>query len=204
MSFEIRPYQENDLPSLYQICLQTGHDGSDASGLFNDPQLLGHYYSAPYAIFEPDTCFVATQNARVVGYIVGCKSSQLFSQQCENEWFPALREHYPINRDISAQTLDDKIISLLHKGHQPRPEFIHYPAHLHINLLPETQGAGLGKKLMQTFIANLCALKVPGIHLEVSTDNKKAISFYEKLGFTAIAEFEYSIGYGMQLSSPNV
>lgn len=199
MSFEIRPYQKKDLPSLYQICLQTGHGGSDASHLFSDPKLLGHYYAAPYAVLDPKACFIVTKDQRIVGYIVGCQSSPSFSQQCENEWFPALREHYPIHRDNSVPTLNDKIISLLHKGHQPRPEFINYPAHLHINLLPETQGAGLGKKLMQTFIANLSVLQVSGIHLEVSTDNEKAIRFYEKLGFTVIAEFEHSIGYGMKL-----
>ena len=50
----IRAYQARDLPSLYHICLQTGDNGADAAALYRDPALLGHYYVAPYVMFEPD------------------------------------------------------------------------------------------------------------------------------------------------------
>lgn len=198
MSFEIRPYCKEDLNALYNICLQTANSGKDASHLFNNKELIGSYYSAPYGLFEADVCFVVCHNNEVCGYIVGCKSSEDFSKQCESNWFPMLRKKYPLGSD-SISALNTRLISLTHEGYQPRPEFKDYPAHLHINLLAHTQGHGLGVKLIKTFIDNLKKLNVSGVHLEVSSDNKAAIAFYEKIGFKVICKFEGSIGYGMYL-----
>jgi hypothetical protein len=62
MAFAIRPYHPSDLPALYRICLLTGDSGADASQLYRDPELLGHFYAAPYAVLEPDLCFVLTHD----------------------------------------------------------------------------------------------------------------------------------------------
>ena len=56
--FTIRPYHPEDLDGLYDICLKTGDTGEDATGLYDDPKLLGHLYAAPYAVLEPDLTFV--------------------------------------------------------------------------------------------------------------------------------------------------
>lgn len=198
MPFQIRPYQPEDLPSLYKICLQTGDGGQDASHLFTDEKLIGHFYAAPYALLDPEVCFVVSHNNQACGYIVGCQSSSMFAQQTDEQWFPALREQYPLS-EHSEDSFTDNLLILIHHGYHTRPEFAEYPAHLHINLLPNTQGNGLGRKLMMTFIDKLRELKVTGVHLEVSRSNTGAVSFYEKLGFNAISEFEHSIGYGMKL-----
>lgn len=198
MSFKIRPYHREDLAALYQICLQTADGGADASHLFSDKELIGSYYAAPYGFFEPEVCFMVSFNDQVCGYIVGCKSSLNFAKQCEENWFPALRLQHALKGKMD-NTLSERVVSLIHTGYQPRPEYADYPAHLHINLLPNTQGHGLGRQLITTFLDKLRELKVSGVHLEVSTTNRAAISFYEKVGFTVIAEFEHSIGYGMRL-----
>jgi len=198
MSFEIRPYCTKDLGALYNICLQTADGGKDASHLFNKKKLIGDFYAAPYAVLDPEVCFVVFHDGEACGYIVGCKSSQDFSKQCAAEWFPVLRQKYPIESD-SISPLNARLLALIHSGYQPRPEFTDYPAHLHINLLSNTQGHGLGAKLINTFIGNLKKLKVSGVHLEVSSNNYGAIAFYEKIGFKVICKFEGSIGYGMSL-----
>jgi hypothetical protein len=70
-----------------------------------------------------------------------------------------------------------------------------------LNLTSEraSESASSGSLGINAFIDNLKALKVAGLHLEVSRDNIGAISFYEKMGFEVICEFEHSIGYGMRL-----
>ncbi|GLS89664.1 hypothetical protein GCM10007916_07310 [Psychromonas marina] len=198
MPFQIRPYHPEDLSSLYQICLQTGDGGRDASHLLTDKKLMGHYYAAPYAVLDPEVCFVASHNNEACGYIVGCKSSSLFAQQTAQDWFPKLREQYPLEVERE-DSLTDNMLLMIHHGYHARPEFADYPAHLHISLLPNIQRAGLGRKLIVAFINKLKELKIPGVHLEVSRANTGAVSFYEKLGFQAIGEFKHSITYGMKL-----
>lgn len=70
MQFEIRKYHPTDLTALYKICLLTGNSGKDATDLFSDSDLIGHFYAAPYAIFEPEICFVVTNNNGTTGKFV--------------------------------------------------------------------------------------------------------------------------------------
>lgn len=50
-----------------------------------------------------------------------------------------------------------------------------------IYLLPENQGQGLGRKLIHFAIEKLHHVK--GIYLEVSSENERAIRFYQSIGF---------------------
>jgi len=198
MKFNIRPFHPSDLTSLYKICLLTANSGKNATAQFKDPDLIGHLYLAPYVIFEPEICFVVTNNQKPCGYIIGTKNSQKFHGKCEKDWFPVLRDRYPIEK-VSDDFFDLRITKRLHEGHKVKDELISYPAHLHINLLPETQGQGVGRKIMETFINKLIELNVPALHLEVGKKNQSAIKFYEKVGFTIIKEYEFSIAFGMKL-----
>jgi len=203
MNFKIRSYHPSDLVSLYRICLLTGDSGSDASNLYKDPDLLGHFYAAPYAVLEPELCFVVTCDGTPCGYILGCRDSAKFFERCENEWFPVLRERYPLP-DADDNSHDARIIRLIHEGHKIVDELKDYPAHLHIDLLPVAQGQGLGRKLIETFTDKLRELKTPALHLQVGKRNTAAIGFYERVGFHRIihriTEFEYSIAFGMKLT----
>ena len=198
MKIKIRAYQTTDLKALYRICLLTGKSGKDASGLYGDPDLLGHYYAAPYVFLEPHLCFVLTCNNDPCGYILGTSDSEQFYLRSEKEWFPPLRKKYPMPATDDT-TPDARIIRLIHQGHRPKPDLSKYPAHLHIDLLPQAQGKGWGRKLLETFFAALKDRKVSAVHLEVGKSNKGAILFYEKTGFHIIKEYEHSIAFGYYL-----
>ena len=58
-----------------------------------------------------------------------------------------------------------------------------YPAHLHIDILPEFQGKGYGRSLMTTFLEKLRDQGVKGVHLIMGKDNAGAGMFYQKMGF---------------------
>ncbi|MFA3781795.1 GNAT family N-acetyltransferase [Melioribacteraceae bacterium 4301-Me] len=199
MEFQIRNYSKKDLERLYEICLKTGNSGKDASHIYNDHKLLGHYYVAPYVIFHPELTFILALNDLPIGYILGTNNSYNFYLQCEKDYFPAFRKKYtlPSKDDISP---DANIIRLIYKGHLPKDELKSYPAHLHIDILPEGQGQGFGKKLINTFTNKLREMDVPAVHLEVGKKNTNAIRFYEKTGFHLIKEYEFSLAYGMYLS----
>ena len=197
---EIRPYKPSDLDSLYTICLKTGDSGKDAGRKYKDPKLLGHLYAAPYAVLEPELTFIVSLDEQPSGYILGTKNSKLFREISENEWFPNLRAQYPLpnENDISA---DAVIIKRIHEGYILKKELSDYPAHLHVDLLPNTQGKGIGKRIMQVFIDKLKELNVPALHLEVGKKNIAAVGFYKRMGFQEIVEYEYSIAFGVKLNN---
>lgn len=196
-NIEIRPYQTQDLDSLYDICIKTADSGKDARDKYANHKLHGHIYAAPYAIFEPELTFVITFNNITNGYILGTRNSALFEERSETEWFPKLRETYPLS-DPNDEASDARIIRLIHEGYKFKNELIDYPAHLHINLLPIVQGKGLGKKLINKFIGKLKEFNIPALHLEVGKKNVSAIEFYKKMGFHIINEYENSIAFGMK------
>ena len=75
----IRPYRPGDLDALYQICLLTGDGGQDATSLFADPMLLGHFFAAPYGLFAPSLAFVLEDGQGVGGYILGALDTRAFT-----------------------------------------------------------------------------------------------------------------------------
>ncbi len=196
-AFDIRPYDPADMPMLYRICLETGASGADATGSLDD-DILGHIYAAPYAIFEPDLCFLLTLNRNVCGYILGTSDSRGFAAWSEKDWWPKLRQTYPL-RAKADQSREAGLIKMIHTGYAAAGVEDQYPAHLHIDILPEGQGQKLGVRLVEAFLERLRMLGVAGVHLGVGMDNRRAIAWYPRLGFDAIAESDTSITYAMRL-----
>ena len=62
-------------------------------------------------------------------------------------------------------------------------------------LLPETQGKGLGKLMLDSIVALAKENKSDKISLNVNRFNK-AFVFYQKMGFEIVAEEDISIGQG--------
>jgi len=197
MDHIIRPFHPSDLVDLYHICLLTADSGKDASAKYKDPDLVGQFYAAPYAVLEPDLCFILDISGKPCGYILGTRDSQQFYERCEKEWFPLLRKRYPFPPPDEV-SFDATIIRLIHNGHLLKPELAGYPAHLHIDILPEGQGSGMGRKLMETFMDKLRQHEVPALHLQVGKANPGAVKFYERLGFQIIIEYERAIAFGIR------
>ncbi len=158
--------------------------------MFEDPQILGQLYAAPYGLFEPSLAFVAEDDLGVGGYIVGALDSKAFEERLENDWWPALRDRYPAPPPALPQdqwTPDQRAASFIHApGTVPDELAGHYPSHLHINLMSRLQSQGLGRQLMNTLIRALREQGSAGVHFFVYRTNQRAAGFYRHLGFTVI------------------
>lgn len=196
-TFSIRPYHHSDLYMLYRICLETGADGGDATGTI-DREILGHFFAAPYAVLEPGLCFILTADGVPCGYILGTADSVNFARVANNDWFPALRQRYP-QPPASDETREAMMIRAIHKGYVAPSFSDRYPAHLHIDLLPQGQGQGQGPVMVDHFLTELKRRGVTGVHLGVSKGNQRAAAFYPKLGFHTITDNRTSLVYGMTL-----
>ena len=186
----IRPYRPGDLDALYQICLLTGDNGQDATSLFADPMLLGHFFAAPYGLFAPSLAFVLEDAQGVGGYILGALDTRAFEEQLESNWWPRLRTRYPdpaAGVPAEQWTPDQHMAHMIHHPwHIPDELAARYPSHLHIDVLPRLQAGGYGRQMTNTLTAALRDRGSRGVHLHVPRGNQRAAGFYRHLGFTEL------------------
>lgn len=199
--FTVRGATAADRADLYRICLLTGDAGTDATGLCADPELLGHVYVGPYLALEPQFAFALDDGTGVAGYVLGAVDTDDFEQDCERSWWPALRARYPAPEPSrrACWNRDEELIGMIHHP-VPTPGAVleRYPSHLHIDLLPQAQGRGLGALLIGRLLTALAAAGSPGVHLGVSSSNHRARRFYARVGF---AELDAG-GHGVLMARP--
>jgi ribosomal protein S18 acetylase RimI-like enzyme len=182
----IRTAEGDDRSALYEICRLTGDAGADATGLYDDPALLGAVYVGPYLALEPELAFVGVDDAGVAGYVLGAADTAAFEAACAQRWWPELQARYP-EPPAGPHTRDEELYQLIHHPDStPTAVLERYPAHLHIDLHPRAQGRGLGRRLMDVLLDALRDRGAPGVHLGVDTANHRAMGFYTHLGFTSI------------------
>jgi len=189
----IRPYDKDNRGGVFHVCHKTGFFGEDASPHFKDRELFGLIFTSYYIDFEPENAFVAKENDAIVGYIIGTDDTIAQRENFDRFFIPKIvkrmfgytlfhhpRDFFFILRLKGISKYEEEIYT---------PDFLErFPAHLHINLLPDYQGRGLGTRLMSIFEERMRGLDIRGIHLITSTENIKAVPFYGKMGYEIIKE----------------
>ncbi|MEV6348603.1 GNAT family N-acetyltransferase [Actinoplanes sp. NPDC051851] len=180
----IRAYRSSDLDDVYEICVRTGDAGGDARGQYSSDRLLGDIWAAPYVTLEPEHAYVLDDGTgHAAGYVIGTADTERFVRRYRAEWIPAT-----VDRLIDGDPRDEVMLDLHRRPERMLiPELAAYPAHLHIDLLPEWQGRGQGRALMTAFLDGLRAVGVPRVHLGMAPENHGAYAFYRRLGFRDIA-----------------
>jgi ribosomal protein S18 acetylase RimI-like enzyme len=204
----IRPARAGDEPGAYHVCLKTGDHGADGEPFYQeDPDALGRIYVGPYLAFAPDLALVLEDDQGLCGYALGALDSRTFYARYEAEWRPDLCRRFPAPAgDPTGWTRVQQAHQAYHHPDYFCPEpYEAYPSHLHIDLLLRAQGRGFGRRMLDGVMNTLARRGSPGVHLGVSTRNRRAIGFYERLGFRALiqvgSESDGCIYMGLTLQS---
>jgi ribosomal protein S18 acetylase RimI-like enzyme len=173
----VRAYRPTDLDAVYDICVRTADGGPGVRGVYSSDRLVGDIFAAPYVTHEPEHAHVVDDgDGTAVGYILGTANTAEFVRWYRDEWLPAT---------VYPPSARDEEMLALHRGPERMivPELAAYPAHLHIDVLPDWQGKGLGRDLMVAFLAGLAQAGVPAVHLGMLSSNVGARAFYDRVGF---------------------
>ena len=181
----IRPYEPGDKEDVRFICLNSEWPcDMDARGC----HFILTTYCDYYIEKEPENCFVAVNDEnRAVGYIICTENYDRFRPVFLREYVPRIPAEDPERREdaVNSTLLQEKFKAL-------------YPAHLHIDLLPEYQRMGLGHRLVDTLRAHLKEKNVPGVMLTVGGQNRVGQSFYKKYGFERLDETPGDVAFGIR------
>lgn len=181
----IRPFRTGDEPALARICVRTADAGGDATGVLDDDGIWAEVFVLPYVARHPDLGLVVEADGEVVGYLVGTPDTAAFEEWFANEWWPRRGARWPRPSEERSRQ-DGVLIYAYGRRAGAEPYGATHPAHLHIDLLPEAQGAGWGRALIARFCDELRGRGVTGVHLATDADNTGAIAFYERIGFTPV------------------
>lgn len=178
---EIRRYRPDDRADIYEVCRRTAAAGGDATGLYSDDDLMPDIFAGPYLEHDPELVFVVDTGTRVSGYVLAAADTRSFVEWYAAAWVSRLARFSHVDPPMTAE---DSIIDL---GYRPErmliPEVDEYPAHLHIDLLPESQGQGLGRELIGRLLFALRQRGIRKLYLAMDSENTAAKAFYDRLGF---------------------
>lgn len=181
----LRPVRSSDEYALGQIAYQTGFFGQSAARYFPSQPLFALLWIRPYFYGAGSLGFVAELDGQVVGYIIGSVNQAKYHSALTQT---VLREGWRTLPPLWAllACLRYLLRAALFAG--PHASWREYPAHLHINLLPQARGLRLGEQLLVAYLRVLTERGVPGVQLSTTDQNSAALGLYHKLGFRVLAE----------------
>jgi ribosomal protein S18 acetylase RimI-like enzyme len=182
----IRPLRPTDEARLGEIAYLTGFFGASAERYFPDRQLFADLWVRAYFRLPESVGFVAQGDGEVIGYIVGSVDEGAYRQALGrvvvDTVLPGLLTRR-YRRPLSALPYLRRSL----RYPSPHASETEFPAHLHLNLLPQSRGLGLGRSLLQTFLGRLQELGIPGVQLSTTDENGAALGLYASAGFSIAA-----------------
>ncbi len=182
----VRPYEPADRAAVLKVAADVAFFGEPLEAFLEDRWLFAEAFCAYYTDREPEHAWVACADGQVVGYLLGCLDTRAQRRRWRREVLPrllwrALGGRYRLGR-LTARYVLAHARGLL-CGEFPRVDSASYPAHLHIGIAAPWRGHGLGRRLLEAFLAQARAAGVRGVHLETTSQNVAACRLYERLGF---------------------
>lgn len=169
----VRPYEHRDKNDVRRICLETSGLSTEKE---KDRKFLYYMYNDYYIEFEPESCFVLTDDNDVAqGYVICAKDFATYADNMSKFYLPRILQ---LGYKYSLMSRYEMFLHGLYKEK--------YPAHLHIDISPSFQGKGGGTALITALKEHLHQSGVKGLMLSAGEGNKGAIAFYKKNGFKTV------------------
>lgn len=181
-----RLYQPSDRPAVRQLAGDTAFFGDPIEHFFDAREVFLDMFANFYLDDRPDYLWIVEEDGALLGYLMGCPDTRAY-----HDWFHANVKHVAW-RALTLRyqgVFTRKSAGYLWRYFRMRVPYLDlspYPAHLHINARADRRGTGVGTALMNAYLDQLRAENIPGVHLETSSENKIAVAWYEKLGFTLL------------------
>ena len=192
----IRPYRPDDRGAVRRICFETGYMGEPVDWLWREPESFADLFTGYYTDREPESGLVAERDGRVVGYLLGCADTERTRGAANSALIRAVLRGALVRPGVASFLWRGVADSLRDR---PAPEEgifdPRWPAHLHIDLLPEGRGCGLGRQLMNAWLERLRASGSAGVHLGTFAENTNAQRFFESCGFARHGEPRRAPGF---------
>jgi ribosomal protein S18 acetylase RimI-like enzyme len=159
--------------------------GEPADWYWRDSPSFANIWTSYYTDHEPESAFVAELEGHVVGYLLGCVDTNHGPSPVAALTREAIRRVLFARRG-TAGFLWRSVWDTVRDGGVPAGELNdpRWPSHLHTNLDPVARGRGVGTRLMQAWFARLRSVGSPGCHLGTLHENRTAIAFFERVGFS--------------------
>lgn len=186
-NFSIRKYAQSDRKALRRISYDTAFLGK-ADDLFDEPEILADALTLYFTDSEPQSCFVAVQDDKIIGYLIGAKDE---NEMANVSWFKIYPRLFgmALVRGLFLKKKTFRFLAGLwasyFKGEFKSPDFCQeYPAILHINIARDFRGGGVGYELVNAYCEYLKQNGVLSVRASTMSDSAK--KFFEKCGFTTL------------------
>jgi GNAT superfamily N-acetyltransferase len=180
--------------AVRELCCRTGENGAPIAQ--ERWELFSRIWIEPYEKIVPQWTYVAESGDLAVGYLTGCPNSRKFYRmKLWRATLPLLMaiaggqyRRTPGAREVVMQALG--LRRSLERRFTPalrRTIARAYPAHLHINVAAGYRRRGIGRRLIESYFADLRRHNVSGVHLFCGPD---PVEFYRLLGFQPLENIE--------------
>lgn len=187
----IRHYKVSDQASVLGISADTAYFGDPVEAFLEDRQLYNDSFARYYTEHEASMLWVADGSDGLVGFLLGCADTTTQAHAwrkyiLRRVLIRAMSGKYQLGRKTASFAWGMLIGAI--RGEKLRIDMEEYPAHLQIDVRQEYRGEGVGRRLIESYLDQLRAMKVSGVHLETTSQNKAACHLYEKVGFQLLDE----------------
>jgi GNAT superfamily N-acetyltransferase len=192
----VRRFEERDREAIRKICSDAALEKPNTQ-FHEDRELAPLCFTDYYLEYEPESCFVGEVGGRVVGYLVGCTDTRAFNRVFRSRYLPRIvaRIGWQLltlryRKKETYQMLWWTLMEHFRPGEKLEVPLDEYPAHTHINLVPEYRGCGLSNQLSRAFRQHMRELGITGLHgiiIERAGDNSLFNRFSGRREYRLIA-----------------